>query len=381
MKRLLIITFSLCAIFSVLAQNEPKVKNLIEEAFEKRDRASINEFVMLCGSSDSFVVGNAVVKDAYQENKYLNESILFYTKFLKDHNSVRDFLCSPHFNGQYSKTNSIDGETIHYTHFNRGSNTLLVIGGGASNQEMLSPFVQMFPRYDVVLFNHRGIEFDKCSIFNPLGWSYCVSSACILNGLHGSKMQFGKVEENDVLAVIFDLFKKKAYDKVYGLATCYSAPIFIKTAIVRPGIFDKLIIDGGWMSVQDTFRRFITEAKERFRERWFSKVLPDPDGAIMSWLGGKLSGINFDAANFDFVPYVQQLSVPVLFFHSANDVIVPNFEFINMWNQVPSTEKAVVLTLCKHLNNHLKMKEFYKYSAEAFFDLSFGDFVKKINRV
>jgi pimeloyl-ACP methyl ester carboxylesterase len=389
MNWLFIVVFLFCSSFTAQQAlqntvNEGQiVKDPLTLAFEQRDRSAINDIVMLCHTKMPCVVDSLILKDAYQENRYLNESILFYTKFLKDINWIRDFLYSPVFNGQHSKTTTVDGEVIHYTHFNRGSNILLIIGGGLATQEMMSPFVQMFPRYDVVIFNHRGIEFDKASIFNPFTWSYCMSSACVFENLNGSKMTFGKAEENDVLAIIFDLFKKKAYDKVYGLATCYSAPIFIKTAIARPGIFDKLILDGGWMSTTETLKRFITEVKERFKENGFSKIVPDPNGSLggcVGWFGKKFSGINPEAVNFNFTNYVQQLTVPVLFFHGANDAIVPNSEFINMWNQIPSTEKAVILTLSKHVNTHLKFKEFYKYSAEAFFDLPYGEFIKKFSR-
>jgi hypothetical protein len=377
MKKVFLTIFLLQSVLFCLEENDFKQQEkLLSDAIKTRIAANSSDFVLFANNKKPFLLDRDFVRKSYEENKFLNQSILFYTTFLKKKSEVRDFLQSSHFGGRHYQTNTSDGERIHYTYFNRGSGTLLVIGGGVTNQEMVASLVQMFDKYDVVIFNHRGIEFDGSCFLNPFSWPSCFSSGCIMDGFYGRKMQFGRVEENDVLSVIFDLFKRKTYDKIYGLALCYSAPIFIKTAVVRFGLFDKLILDCGWISVRDTVEKFIEKIKKEFEQRWYGKILPTP---VVNCLGKFVSGIDINKTNFSFIPYAKELSIPVFFIHSANDEIVPNEEFANLWRSVVHDEKVALLTMGGHANNHLKYKELYKKLCVDFFEKSYDTFATGIS--
>ena len=232
------------------------------------------------------------------------------------------------------------------------------------NQERLAPFVQMFNEYDVIIFNHRGVPFNK--------------GVGPLEGVSGREMTFGKREEHDLLAVIFDLFKQKNYAKIYGLGLCYSAPILMKASVVRPGVFDKLILDGAWVSAKDTIDRLGKYLLLQAKDKWWGRLFPLDAywfKGLLTWLGKVISGVNPKNIDFNFVPYIQQFHTPVLFIHGQRDPIVPNSEFMFLWNQVPSKEKSVLLTSGGHVSNHLKFKEVYKEICERFFELPFDEFV------
>lgn len=356
---------------------------LLQVAIGMRDEVSQHEVVTLAaGEEKPFLVSRETARIAYEENKTLNESILFYTDFLKNRKRVRDFLQAPKiFDGKYTKTNTSDNEIIHYMHFDRGSDTLLVVGGALLNMEKMASFVKMFTQYDLIIFNHRGIAYDDSSLFNPGTWPYWLSSTCVAQGLRGSKLRLGLEEEKDVFAVIYDIFKKKSYAKIYGLALCYSAPIFIKAAVTRPGVFDKLILDGSWIYMQTMVDRFIEGWRAESKLNWLYNILPNDREwfqNMFTWLAEFVSGVKFRSLDVDFTPYLKELDIPVLFIHSVNDSMVPTSEFEDIWAYVPSTQKAAVLTTYEHIRNHLKRKELYKYLADSFFNNSFENFVKSM---
>ncbi|MBU1007706.1 alpha/beta hydrolase [Candidatus Dependentiae bacterium] len=358
----------------LLVEHDP----LLQEAIVMRDEAGKNDFVTLVAGEKPFLVSSETKRVAYENNKELNESILFYTKFLKKRGLVRDFLQEPKiFDGKYTKTNTTDNEAIHYMHFDRGSDTLLVIGGALLNMEKVASFVKMFNQYDLIIFNHRGVEHEAFSPLKPSTWPYLLSSTCVAEGLNGSKLKFGFEEEKDVFAVIYDIFKKRSYEKIYGLALCYSAPIFIKAAVTRPGVFDKLILDGSWIYSQSMIERFIEEWRANSKMNWLYKLASTD---FFSWLAETVSGVTPPSVDFDFTPYLQGLDIPVLLIHSMNDSLVPTSEFEDIWSYIPSKQKAALLTNCDHIRNHLKRKELYKYVADSFFRNPLDTFVADLQR-
>ena len=117
----------------------------------------------------------------------------------------------------------------------------------------MSPFVAMFPDYDVVIFDFRGHGYRPFSITDTETWPLSLTKVGF--GIDGSLVTFGLNEDKDVFAVVdgFKALKQchygKAYKNVFGLGVCYGALIFLKTLSVYPGIFDKLVLDGCWLSL------------------------------------------------------------------------------------------------------------------------------------
>lgn len=356
------------AAVSVQEEAVIKIDPALDKAFLMREDSINPEMVVCADGKEPFIIGNEVTNKAYNMNKDLNESILFYSKFTDQREELRTFLRHPnHFNGKYMQTNTSDGETIHYTYFDRGSGELLVIGGAFFNQEKMAPFVKMFNKYDLIIFNHRGVEYNPGggSIWSP------ICPCLFFDGLDGSKVQLGRVEEKDVFAVVYDTFKIKNYKKVYGLALCYSAPIFIKAEIMRPGTFNKLILDGAWMHIEDVLKNYTMNYSSGIFQ---NKSMID----VYLWLGEKFSGIQYSKLKFDFTDYVTKLDIPVLFMHSFKDRIVSNTEFSKLYSLVPSTKKAAVITKLGHIETYLKRKEMYKYLSLSFFDNDFDTFLNSL---
>lgn len=363
-------------VFSLFSQEQVVRDARLEKAFAIRTSVYGTDIVVYAKDQEPFLVSYDVMRRAEKRYRSLTESILFYPPFLKQTGLVRSFLQSPHhFNGKLNKVYTIDGEEICYTFFDRGSNNLMVIGGGLVNQERVASLVQMFNDYDVVIFNHRGIEYEKSSLFYPSTWSYIVSSACVFEGLNGNKITFGEKEDFDVRAVVSDVLAKKTYENVFGLAFCYSVPIFIKAAVVNPGLFTKLILDGAWVNSDAMIDSYIVSCGGREEKSWPFTLLPNKLKAALFTLGELVSGMQLQSNKIDFTPYFRNLTIPVLFIHSTNDTLVTNDAFQDFYAQIPSNEKVVVLTTNGHAKNHLKRSCLYKYIAESFFALSYQSFV------
>ncbi len=374
----------LLVLFFIPAAFSAEISSL-EKALEVRDLVSQDKFVVLtAGQQDPFIVSQEVEDVAYERNKNLNESILFFPNFLRQTSLVRKFLHSPHhFGGKHHKVKTEDKETIHYTYFNRGSDTLVVIGGGLNNQEKISSFVKIFDSYDVVIYNPRGIEYEKSTVWDPFTWRYWLSSHYIFEGMNGRKMKLGRVEEKDVFAVVDDiaLKRRKKYKRTFGVALCYSAPVFAKAAVVRPGLFDKLILDGSWVSVQRMLEQYARTLWEKDDEYWVHQVFPTKRKWFIKsflWFIERVSGLEFRSVKFDFYPYFEKLTTPTLFVHSVNDLVAPTSEFREIWSRVPSAEKTVILSTYEHVRNHIKRKELYKYLAHSFFELEHEAFLASL---
>ncbi|NDD55271.1 hypothetical protein EBZ39_15635, partial [bacterium] len=132
-------------------------------------------------------------------NRDLGQSMFFNTEFLSNAQRVRQYHIKKKPNkaniGSLKWVNTLDGEQLGATYFDRGSDTLLVVGGGFTNfREQMSPFIDMFPDYDIVLMDFRGhgIYPEKC-ILNPVQRLF---------GIRPGVVTFGVQEHRDVLAVV-----------------------------------------------------------------------------------------------------------------------------------------------------------------------------------
>jgi pimeloyl-ACP methyl ester carboxylesterase len=314
-------------------------------------------------------------------HKNLNQSIFFDPNFIRSEPSkVREYQLQSkparEFVGEEFEITTDDGERLGATFFDRGSDTLLVIGEGFTNErENLSSFVAMFPEVDVVLFDFRGHGYRPFALndtqtwpVNPLRWAF---------GIDCKKVTFGQTEHNDVYAVV-DGFKRikqhrtgKAYKQVCGLAVCYSAFIFLKSLSVFPGLFDKLILDGCWLSLPLYFDKVKRDMKTicdpqagGWSDHWFfsNPRVRDTVGYIAENYVLNLSDISL----LDFTPKIK--NTPLLFFYGKDDYMVKRNEFEQLWNSL-DTEKTVIVTSNPHVRNHLKQKELYKLICDLFLEL------------
>jgi len=314
-------------------------------------------------------------------NKQLNQSILFDPVFLYKAPQVREYHLrpkpTPELVGTMYDVTTEDGIHLGATHFDRGSDTLLVIGTGFTNErEVMSPFVAMFPDYDVVIFDFRGHGYQPFSITDTKTWPLSLTKVGF--GIDGSLVTFGLNEDKDVLAVVegFKALKQCNYDKsyknVFGLGVCYGALIFLKTLSVHPGIFDKLILDGCWLSLPLYFDKVKADIKTicnpqagGWKHHWFFSK--SPVKRTLEWLGHKLLNLDINISLLDYAPKIKNASI--LMFYGKNDYMVTRNEFEQLWNALSGIEKTAIITSNPHVRNHLKQKELYKMICDLYFQL------------
>jgi pimeloyl-ACP methyl ester carboxylesterase len=241
----------------------------------------------------------------------------------------------------------------------------------------------MFLDYDIVLFDFRGHGYKEFKFLDPSTW--LESPTKMLFSVDLNEVRMGAEEEKDIFAVVDEFRKNKNYEQVVGLGVCYSALIFVKAAAIRQKeskekLFDKLILDGCWLSLQDYVDKLAQDPKRIFspqnggwkdrwpiKELWFQKAL--------CYLGQKLFYTKFnDVSILDYLPELRD--IPILYFYGKDDMVVIRQEFEIIWNATRTGEKTVILTSNPHVRNHLKQKEFYKLACDLFLKFPQKEFVQ-----
>ena len=201
-----------------------------------------------------------------------------------------------------------------------------------------------------------------------------------LFGIDRKLVTLGQNEDQDVKAIIDVALRRKKYDKVIGLGICYSSLNFVKVAAKYPNLFDKLILDGTWFSLQDAVEVLVRDPGMLFRpqvhtrlannwlvtQRWFQR-------AIIGFAQRYLN-INFSTVSIlDYMPRLSQ-DLELLFIHGKNDVLIPRELFEIAWHAAPCRHKTAIITSNEHVWNHLKQKELYKEACELFMSKSYEQF-------
>ena len=316
--------------------------------------------------------------EKYDLLEKLNKT-LFNTAILKNPETARVILESLPMELGTGKRGSIalkgdSTKKVPFTYFDRGSNELVVIGGGFANpREMLAPLTSIFADYDVVIVDHIGHGLDYTPSSLP-GWLFKLMLNIDFTALKG-----GKQEEAELLSIT-DYFKsKKEYKNLYGVGFCYATGIFIKTAANNPGLFKKLILDGAWESAQALMKRFAQKP-----ELFFDPQRGDPNERLMRWgtytqyqlyMYLAQSGIGqrylrgYAANQERNREALEKLTdTPILYFHGSNDLVISSKQFNNVWDYKPG-EKAAIITDGRHLQNYIKYKQLFCWATNCFLDL------------
>ncbi len=310
----------------------------------------------------------------------LNSSLFFNTTFIQQAKNVRQWHTN-RLNGQIFNAITQDGVAIPCTFFDRNSDHLIVIGPGfTNNRELMSPFLSMFEDADVVLFDFRGHGYEAAP--TPF---FGTSLSKHLFGADANQLTFGKKEELDVLAVVSHIKKLKPNPeyKTYGIGACYGAFVFLKTAARYPNLFNKLVLDGCWLSLGV----FLEKLKKDPR----LICVPQEGGWANSWLinnpltQGSLEPLarhvfHFDLSDISIIDVIEAnkknlQNLDVLFFQGKNDLVVLRNEFEQFWHALPTKHKTAIITSNPHIKNHWKQKELYALSCDLFFDLPHQAFI------
>lgn len=302
---------------------------------------------------------------------------IFNTKILKNAAQVRTLITTKSTlpdcitcgkTGTTAINNSLD---VHWTYFDRNSDTLLVIGGGLANpRELLAPFVALFPSYDIVIFDYRGHGLDhKTSSFH--GW---LSRKII--GIDTTATALGNHEEEEIITTVNTFKSRKKYRTTLGLGMCYSATLFAKTQALYPNTFDKLILDGSWASGKEVAQTFVADPyllvnpqRGNPVSRFLGKLPPFHYlfRRIAEWLFQREFKLELDALRY----FAKLTSTPVLFIHADSDLLIPNEQFKHVWQAVPQQQKMAVIIPGRHLQGFIKHKELYAFVGQLFFENSY----------
>lgn len=360
LSNLFVLLLSISAAHSEEVQPEPQF------SYQHKTAVAFND-------KKSFELAPQVEHIAKKLNGYLDKSLFFNTEFVKDAEKVRKY----HVKKKYDKGNvgklyevtTKDGLDLECTYFDRGSNTLAIIGSGFTNpREYLTPFVDMVD-CDVVLFDFRGHGFKEFDLLSPKTWNLNLAKKTF--GINSKHTTLGLKEERDVFAVVEGFKQLKDYKQVVGISVCYGALIFLKAQAMRPGTFDKLVLDGCWLSLESVTDKI----KEDF------KIICDPQRGgysktwplNTSWGKRTIEWLVYNVWRLpvynkvELMPYLPDVKdTPLMFFYGKDDLMVSREEFETIFNAVTDSPKTAVVTSNPHVRNHFKQKELYKLLVDLF---------------
>lgn len=326
-------------------------------------------------------IDNGVLKAIEQNYDFMKDlnATLFNTATLRRPENTRYVLenIPPHLgSASYGSVplRDVPGKNIPYTFFDRGSDELIIIGGGFANpREMLAPLLGIFIDYNVVIFDHvgHGLDYKPESL---LGRFFKMTLNIDFTALRG-----GLQEENEILSIAEYFKSKKDYKALYGVGFCYSTGLFIRTAAHNPGLFKKLILDGAWESAEALMKRFADKP-----ELFFDPQRGSPSEQNMRWHNRQIYALYLFVTSLQFTQRhvrgtaanlmsngesLEKLTdTPVLFVHGTNDLVISAKQFNTTWDK-KAGEKIAILTDGRHLQNHIKYKQFFSWSANCFLDL------------
>jgi pimeloyl-ACP methyl ester carboxylesterase len=260
----------------------------------------------------------------------------------------------------------------------------------------MAPFVDMFSKYDIVLFDYRGHginQKDNSVWYNPLTKiKKCINKSFKVDT---DITRMASMEDSDVTAVVeyFKYNNNKKYTCVTGLGICYSALIFLQAQALhsarrsaRKKLFDKIILDGCWLSLD----KFVTKLSQD------CKLLDSPQfgGWKNSWpnntklfqkgfraLAPLVLNIDYENSNLNnLLEFITD--TPILYFYGKNDLTIDRQDFETIFNGLSAAENnnavTAITTPIPHVRNHLWIKEFYKFACDNFIKLNYESFIKTL---
>lgn len=326
--------------------------------------------------------------EAYAKTQYGylsdKDSPYFNTAFVRDVKAVRAHhtdLANPD-HGTLASVRTDDGLEIPCTYFNRGKKSLVIVGAGFTNErEIMTPFVKMFENHDVLLFDFRGHGYEPARWNQPSTWM-TLNCAKGTFGIDSRESMLGEVEELDVLAVVREARSTGKYDHIYGVSLCYGSFVFLKAEAMHPGLFDRIVVDGCWDSLDKVIVKMREDLKllckpqtGGWKDSW---LLQQPwCQSMITFLARNVWALNIDhdVKLTDYLPKITQ--TPVLFFYGKNDLMVYRDEFEELWNTLTTPYKVAMITSNPHVMNQYKQKELYKHICETFFASNSVDVFKK----
>lgn len=251
--------------------------------------------------------------------------------------------------------------------FNRQSKKLLVIGGGFPTPcERLAPFLSIFSEFDILLFDYQGMgkSYQPKSFLGSRMYQYF--------GVDMFQTFLGVNEHGTIQTIVDDIRKYYSYDKIYGLGLCFSSYIFAQAQAENPSLFDKLILDGSWPTLEYPLAKIVAYPSLIFGQQPpFSPCLCITDSSIIKMISlalvSRVTGTDICSAP-SLASILKKVLCPVLFIQCKDDCYCPEDVFDDLVQSTATHFKVVIKTNNMHGRNHIKDKELYAMLGNAFFN-------------
>lgn len=327
-------------------------------------------FLLTNNHTTSKIIPVEIQNLAYHQHKILCVSKLFDTKLLAQNKLVQAELLKDRTHQEIIITTA-DNLKLTCSYFNRQKERVIVVGPGHTNaKEKMALFAHMFPDFDILIINFRGLGHQEHS-FNPLYLALEFTGDA----------RFGQKEELDIQAVIKFLRQQVTpnntpkYQQVVGLGICLGAYSLARAQGLAEQnnlkLFDQLILDGCWLSLEAVIEKLVADP--------YLIINPQTGGAgattkqaiklihklLLKVLQWKFE-LKLDGSS-DLCQYFNAITIPILFFYGKDDKLISRANFAAMWTALPAlTPKFAIITDKQHVHNHLTMPYFYKLACELF---------------
>ena len=222
--------------------------------------------------------------------------------------------------------------------FDRNSDILLFCGQGFTGYaKKMDLFAKIFPDYDIVIIDYRWNTWKFYYTWQTMRYP----------------IQSFLLDEIEEVQTTLEYFKhRKDYREVVGLGICYSNAIFIMAHTQKPEkqYFTKLICDSCWFSIKD-----LAESITRDPMLPINPAVGGCPNFIKKILHAKLirKSIltigNFIIPEYCLKPYLNSLNtLPILFIHGTEDLLVPMDVFWKIWHNVDNCPKFAFITPFAH---------------------------------
>lgn len=237
-----------------------------------------------------------------------------------------------------------DGEEIPALFFDRNKDKVIVGGQGFPGpKEEMKWTTRLFHDYDVIIFDYRWHKMPR----------FIMRLSTLLHPVKTLFLQ----EKQEVKTVIDYLKKQKKYKEVIGLGECYSNFTFAAAQAEaeekHETCFTKLILDSCWHNSRDWVEQISLDPWLPFSPQtggtptWLQSFLHKP---FVHWAITRI--LNLITPRLSVEPYLNKVTVPLLFIHGKNDKLVPlDPVFKKVWALTKTTEKAVFITPYEHSYN------------------------------
>ncbi len=247
--------------------------------------------------------------------------------------------------------------TVPYTLYDRGSDTLIIMGQGlSSGREENERYTRIFPTYDIVMFDYR--------------WRDMASYVRRKDTITAPYKELFILEKSEVIHIVDMMRTRKKYSNIIGLGTCYSALTFLdaQQAAAKAGfhLFDRMIFDSCPLSIADIARNvgidptLIANPRLSRLPAWVKQLVR---GTRVPWLFERITGFVLPSSTTKLLSILPE--IPILFIHGRKDQLIPISSFETIWQSAMPKHSLACITPYAHVEN-TNNERFYNIVCTAF---------------